>query len=493
MAQQLQPDLTTETDWPMYIDGEWTRPSDAGTLEVSNPATQETYAEVPAATTDRVDEAFAAAEEAQTEWAQTPPQDRAGVVAEVLEQIHEHHDELVDIIVNETGKSYLAAETAIHIAEGHIQYASSYPFWEGGRHENSTIPGKENIVEREPVGVVAAIVPWNFPFNLTLRIIPHAIALGNSVVLKPAPDTPVTGGAVMAYLFEEADLPDGVLNVVTGHDEEIGDHISGHPVPNVMSFTGSTEIGKRVGSRAAEQLAYPALELGGNNPHIVLEDADLEYAVDAGTFATFVHSGQVCISINRHLVHESLYDEYVSMITERAEDLPTGNPLENPDVIVGPVINERQRDQILEFIDRTVDAGATLETGGGHEDLVVEPTVLSDVSNDMPLACNEHFGPVAPVIPFSDEDEAVELANDTRMGLSGSVHSENVDRARQVADRIETGTIHINDQPINDEAHVPFGGVKESGLGRYNAKELMRVLTRTRWTSIQHEQREFPF
>lgn len=493
MSQQIHPDLSTETDWPMYIDGEWTTPSDAGTLEVMNPHTQEKYAEVPAATTDTVDEAFEAAEAAQHEWAQTPPQERAGIVVSVLEEIHKHHDEIVDLIVNETGKSYLAAETAVHIAEGHIQYASSYPFNSSGRYDDSVIPGKENFVEREPVGVVAAIVPWNFPFNLTLRIVPHAIALGNTVVLKPAPDTPIVGGAVMAYLFEQAGLPPGVLNVVTGHDDEIGDHISGHPTADVMSFTGSSEIGKRVGSRAVEQLTYPALELGGNNPHIVREDADLEYALNAASFASFVHSGQVCISINRHLVHESLYQDYVAGLTERAQNIPTGNPLEDPDVIVGPVINEKQRDRIIDFIEGTIADGATLETGGDYEGLVVEPTVLSDVTNDMPLACNEHFGPVAPIIPFSTDEEAIEMANDTNMGLSASIHSSDVNEARRMAGQIESGTVHINDQTINDEPHIPFGGVKDSGLGRYNAKELMRTLTQTKWISVMDEQRQYPF
>jgi len=492
VAQRSKPDLTTETEWPLYLDGEWTWPDDAGTLDVVDPATQETFAEVPAATTDTVDEAFAVAEKAQKEWGETPPQERAAVVANALEAVHEHHDELVELIVQDTGGTYFKAETAIHIAEGHMQYATSYPFWEGGKHEKSTIPGKENIVERQPVGVVAALVPWNFPFNLTMRIVPHAIALGNSVVLKPSPDTPLIGGGAIAYLFEEAGLPEGVLNVVTGHDEEIGDHISGHPVPDVMSFTGSTEIGKRVGRRAAEQLTVPALELGGNNPFIVTDDADLEYAVDAGTFATWAHSGQVCISINRHLVQESIYDEYVDRLVERAESLPVGSA-HDPDTIVGPVINQKQCDRIVDYIERTVDAGATLETGGGHDGLVIEPTVLSDVTNDMPTACNEHFGPVAPVIPFSDDEEAIEIANDTDMGLSGAVHSQDLARARKIADRVETGTIHINDQPINDEPHVPFGGVKDSGMGRYNAEEIMRELTETKWTSIQHEQREYPF
>ncbi|WP_436348311.1 aldehyde dehydrogenase family protein [Natronorubrum sp. FCH18a] len=492
MSERNTPELAPDAEWGLYVGGEWTSPSDAGTLEVVDPATQEAFTEVPSVGTEVVDEAYETAAQAQTEWAKVPPQERADIVAQSISLIHDHHDELVDLIVREVGGTHLKAETELHIAEGIMNVAASFPFRDGGSHEKSIIPGKENIVERDPVGVVGVITPWNFPFNLSMRAVAPAIALGNSVVLKPAPDTPITGGLALAAIFEEAGLPPGVLNVVAGDDEEIGDHFSGHPVPEVMSFTGSTEIGKRVAKRAAEQLTEPALELGGNNVHIVTDDADVEYAADAAAFGSFVHSGQVCISINRHLVHEDVYDEYVEVMTERAESLPTGDPKEE-ETIVGPVINESQRDKIVSFIEETVDAGATLETGGDHDGLVVEPTILSDVTNEMAAACNEHFGPVAPVIPFSSDEEAIEIANDTRMGLSGSVHSDDLGRARRIADEIETGMIHINDQPINDEPHIPFGGVKESGMGRYNADAILRKFTRTKWTSVMHEQREYPF
>jgi aldehyde dehydrogenase (NAD+) len=361
------------------------------------------------------------------------------------------------------------------------------------------IPGKQNEVRRVPEGVVGVISPWNFPFNLSMRAVAPALATGNSVVLKPASATPVTGGLLIARLFDEAGLPDGVLNVVTGSGSEIGDPMASHPELDVMAFTGSTEVGKRVAAQAAENLALPAMELGGNNPFVVTADADVDAAVDSAVFGSFLHQGQICISINRHLVHEDVYDEYVEQLAERAASLPIGDPRERENV-VGPVIDEGQRDQILAYVEQTVEQGATLETGGetvlmdGVEDsLYVEPTVLSEATNDMAAACNEHFGPVAPVIPFADEDEAVELANDTEYGLAATVHADDLDRAKEIAKSIDAGMVHLNDQPVNEEPAIPFGGMKASGMGRYDGREILTEFTQTKWISVQQEEREYPF
>ncbi|MFC6723802.1 aldehyde dehydrogenase family protein, partial [Halobium palmae] len=263
-----------------------------------------------------------------------------------------------------------------------------------------------------------------------------------------------------------------------------------HPDLDVLSFTGSTEVGRHVAGRAAENLALPAMELGGNNAHVVLEDADLDLAVEAGVFGSFTHQGQVCISINRHLVHESIYDEYVDRLAERASELTVGDP-SDPDTQIGPIINEAQVEKMMGYVEESTAAGATVETGGERDGLFVEPTVLSDVTNDMAAACNEHFGPIVPVVPFADDDEAVELANDTDYGLSGSVQSTDLSRAKRVAMAMDTGMVHINDQPLNDEPHVPFGGTKGSGLGRYNADAILREFTTTKWISVQHEPREY--
>ncbi|WP_455449885.1 aldehyde dehydrogenase family protein [Natrinema thermotolerans] len=486
-------EIAPETGWnALYLDGEWVPAGDRDLIDVENPATRTSLTTVPSGTEDDVDEAYAIAEEAQAEWAQRPPQERAGIVSEACRLLGEYADDLETLFAVECGGVGLKADFETQLAQGTMEVGAGLAMRDGGRRKDSVTPGKENLLVREPAGVVGVITPWNFPLYLSSRVVAPAIALGNSVVLKPDEHTPMTGGLVLAKVFEEAGLPAGVLNVVPGYGHEIGDHFSGHSVPSVMSFTGSSEVGRGVGQRAVGAYTEPALELGGNNAHIVLEDADLERAIDAGAFGSFTHQGQECISINRHLVHESLYDEYVAGLADRAEQLPIGDPLEEG-TLVGPVINESQRDKIVGFLEESVERGATVEAGGDYEGLFVEPTVLSDVTSDMPVACNEHFGPVAPVVPFETDEEAIRIANDTEYGLSGSVHSADVARARDVADAMETGMVHINDQPLNDEPHVAFGGVGASGMGRYNDEWILETLTSVKWISVQREPREYPY
>ena len=494
MAQSTVDPFSLEADWHFHlVDGDWVTPSGRATIDDRNPATGETIAEIPAATPEDVDAAFAAATAAQPAWAAAPPQVRAEVISTVIGLVHAHAEAIKGVSIAESGGTHVKAHVEVeHIAPGSLAESASFPLRAQGRRAQSVVPGKENVVHREPVGTVGVITPWNFPFNLTLRAVAPAVALGNAVVLKPAEDTPILGGLLIGKLFEEAGLPPGVLNVVPGYGADAGDAVAAHPDANVVAFTGSTETGKQVMRRAAEHLAQPALELGGNNPYLVLDDADMDVAVDAGVFGSFVHQGQVCISINRHLVHESRYDEYVERLAERAASLTVGDPAD-PDTDVGPLINEAQRDKVVGYLEDTVDAGATIEAGGGHDGLFVEPTVLSGVTNDMPASCNEHFGPVAPVIPFADDDEAVAMANDTEYGLAASVISTDLFRAKALADRLEAGMVHINDMTINDDPHIPFGGVKASGLGRYNTDTIMDTFTEYKWVSVQHEPREFPF
>lgn len=483
----------TDTDWTTdYVNGEYRSPGDRDTIDVEDPSTRDHFTRVPAGTPEDVDAAYEAAADAQAEWAATSPQQRASVVRSVRDLLKEHRDDILDLLASESGTTRTKGFAEFYTSVGITGEAASFPTRTSGDHRQSTVEGKENLVVREPQGVVGVISPWNFPLNLSIRAVAPAIALGNSVVLKPASSTPVTGGLLLAKLFDAAGLPDGVLNVVTGRGSEVGDAIAGNPHADVVSFTGSTPVGREVAATAGQNLALPAMELGGNNAHVVTDDADLDRAVDAGVFGSFLHSGQICISINRHLVHEAVYDEYVDSLAERAAALPAGSAHDG-ETVVGPLIDESQRDQVLDYVADTVDAGATLETGGDHDGLVVEPTVLSDVTNDMAAACNEHFGPVAPVIPFSDDDEAVELANATEYGLSGSVHAGGLGRARDIADRIDTGMVHINDQPINDEPHLPFGGYKDSGIGRYNGEAIMDELTQQKWISVQREERDYPF
>ncbi|WP_312908460.1 aldehyde dehydrogenase family protein [Natronosalvus caseinilyticus] len=504
--------FSIDADWnALYIDGEWTESDGDEEISVDDPSSREEIARVPAGTEADVDAAFEAAASAQAEWREAPPIERERVALEVANLLQEYEDEIVDLLAHEAGGSRIMGETSVQIAADQAMEAATLPRRMKGEQADSNVPGKENLVRREPQGVVTVISPWNFPLNLSGRAVAPAIATGNAVVLKPASNTPITGGLLIAKLYEEAGLPDGLLNVVTGSGSEIGDPVVAHPESDVVAFTGSTPVGRGVATTGGENLSVIALELGGNNGHIVTADADLEAAVDSAVFGTFVHQGQVCISINRHIVHEDVYDEYVDRLTDRAESLPVGSA-HDPDTVVGPVIDESQRDEMLGYVEETVEAGATLETGGetvpmdsggdggpderenGPSDsLLVAPTVLSGVTNDMAAACNEHFGPIAPVISVSSVDEAIEVHNDTEYGLSGSVHAGDVGTGMQIAERMETGMVHVNDQPVNDEAHVPFSGTKASGVGGYNGTDIMDEMTEKKWISLQHDRREYPF
>lgn len=484
-------DLAPDAGWNAhYIDGEWVG-ADGDTLDIVNPSIQSAIGQVPAGSEEDVDAAFDAATVAQERWADRPPQARVTILDTVQHRIDEYEEELTTLFAVECGGPRNKAEIESELAQSQLQVAQGLAFQASGSQKESAIEGKENLIERDPVGTVGAITPWNFPFHLSMRLVAPALALGNTVVLKPASNSALMGGLVIARLFEEAGVPDGVLNIVTGSGSEVGSAIASHEDADFFSFTGSSEVGREVGKQAIENFVFPALELGGNNAHLVMESADLERAIDAGEFGSFTHQGQECISINRHLVHERHYDDYVDRLAERATQLPIGDP-QHPDTIVGPVIDETQRDTMLELIDESVDAGATIEAGGDHDGLFVEPTVLADVTNDMPIASNEHFGPIAPVISFSDTEEAIDLANDTEYGLSGSVHASDIEKAKRIARALETGMVHINDQPLNDEAHVAFGGKKASGIGRFNGEWIMRELTETKWISVQHEARPYP-
>ena len=489
-AANTRPMFSIDSEWPgPYVDGEW-RSGDRKTVAVENPATRNTVAGVAFGTEADVDDAYEAIERAQSDWADSPQQ-RVRVLESAMDLLEDNQDDIIELLAIESGsargKSFQEIRKSINL----LDTAKQLPFRNTDTVAISNVPDKRNEIRRRPVGAVGIVTPWNVPLKLAMQSLAPALALGNGVVLKPAPETPISGGLLVARLFEEAGLPPGILNVIPGYGEGVGEHVVSHPTPGAVSFTGSTAVGQEVGHAAVDGFKSMMLELGGNNPHVVTEDADLDRAIDGGMFATFSHQGQACISINRHLVHESLYDEYVERLTRGAESLQMGDPLDEGTAI-GPIINGTQRDKILDYIEESIEQGATLETGGGHDGLFVEPTVLSDVTNDMTVACNEHFGPVAPVIPFSNEDEAIEMANDTEYGLTASVHSEDVSRARRIADELEVGMVHINDQTVNSEPHVPFGGVKSSGVGRHNGDWIVEKFTTTKWVSVQEKPRNYP-
>jgi benzaldehyde dehydrogenase (NAD) len=349
-----------------------------------------------------------------------------------------------------------------------------------------------SIAERVPVGVVGAITPWNFPLILGMRVVAPALALGNAVVLKPSPETPLTGGMVIAEILAEAGLPAGVLNVVTG-DQEVGERIVAHPGTSMVHFTGSSAVGSRIAEGAGKLLKRVSLELGGNNALVVLEDADLDQAAMIGAWSAWHYQGQTCITAGRHLVARELYEPYVQALAAKAEAIAVGDPAQDG-IGLGPMINERQRDRAHRFLTDSVEQGATVVAGGTYDGLFYRPTVVTGVTTTMPLWEQEIFAPIAPVMPVGSADEAIALVNDTSYGLVNAVLTGDADRGLRVAGKLRSGMVHVNDSTCLDEAHVPFGGLGASGLGgRAGGESNLEEFTERRWVSLQRAKSEYPY
>ncbi len=474
----------------MPIGTNWRGGSTGETRTDTDPYRGDTLTELVQADEDDLNEAYDAAVAAQPDWASAPPLERAGVMRRAADVMTDRKDEITDWLVRETGGTLAKAELEWNLVRSVMWEAASMPHHMEGRIMPSDIPGKESRVYREPVGVVAVISPWNFPMQLSNRSVAPALATGNAVVLKPAGDTPVTGGLLLARIFEEAGLPPGLLSVVVGSGSDIGDAIVEHPAPRVVSFTGSTPVGKGIAQKAG--LKKLALELGGNGPLVVLDDADLELAVNAAVFGSFFHQGQICMIANRIIVDAAVRDEFVDRFVGRVKALTVGDPSDS-DTQLGPVINSSQLEGIQDKLKRAQDEGAELLTGGdpfGPTGLCLPPHVLS-ASNDVATAREEVFGPVITVIRADDEEDALRIANDTEYGLSSAVFSRNVGRAERFARRIQAGMTHVNDSPVNDDANTAFGGVKGSGIGRFGGQWAVDEFTSDHWISIQHEPRDY--
>jgi benzaldehyde dehydrogenase (NAD) len=354
------------------------------------------------------------------------------------------------------------------------------------------IPGRTSMARRVPVGVVGVICPWNFPLVLPARSVGPALALGNAVILKSDPNTPIGGGVLTARIFEEAGLPEGVLHVMGG-GAEVGQALCEDPNVRMISFTGSTATGRKVGEAAGRNLKRIVLELGGNSPLVVLEDADIEAASSAGAWGSFIHQGQVCLAVSRHLVHESIADEYVKALAERASHLPVGNPAKD-EVALGPIINEKQVQRVEKIVEESVSQGAKAVTGGSHDGPFFEATVLDEVTDSMPAFTDEIFGPVAPVIRFKDDAEAVELANKTEYGLVAAVQSGSQRRGDAVAQQLHAGMVHVNDSTINEEPPAPFGGFgSSSNGGHFGGVANLELWTEWQWMTSREKAEPFPF
>ncbi|MFF9604634.1 aldehyde dehydrogenase family protein [Streptomyces sp. NPDC014684] len=475
-----------------YIDGEWRQGSGSWDVIDFNPYDDEKLASITVATVDEVDQAYRSAARAQKQWAATNPYARRAVFERALRLIEEREQEIADLIVAELGGTRVKAGFELHLVKEFLRESVNLALRPEGRILPSPADGKENRVYRVPVGVVGVISPFNFPFLLSVKSVAPALALGNGVVLKPHQNTPIAGGTLVAKIFEEAGLPGGLLNVVVTDIAEIGDAFIEHPIPKVISFTGSDKVGRHVATVCASHFKRAVLELGGNSALVVLDDADLDYAVDAAVFSRFVHQGQVCMAANRVLVDRSVAEEFTEKFVAKVRTLKTGDP-RDPQTVIGPVINSQQASALTGVVEQALAEGATALVHGATTGNLVEPSVLTDVPAGSALLQQEVFGPVVFLVPFDGEEEAVRLVNDTPYGLSGAVHTADVERGVAFAKRIDTGMFHVNDGTVHDEPLVPFGGEKHSGLGRLNGETTVEAFTTVKWISVQHGRSGFPF
>jgi benzaldehyde dehydrogenase (NAD) len=460
-------------------------------LTTTEPATGEQLAEVGAATPDDVHRAAAVANQAQVGWAAMDPHDRAAILLRAADVLQANKEEIIGWIIRETGSIPPKADFEINLATAELKEAAAL----APRMRGEVIPepeGKLSIAQRVPIGVVGVIAPWNVPLVLGMRSVAPALALGNAVILKPDPNTPVAGGFSFARIFEEAGLPEGVLHVLPG-GADAGQAVCTAPHVGMVSFTGSTAAGRKVGATCGENLKKVGLELGGKSSFIVLEDADLDAAASSGAWGSFLHQGQICMASGRHLVHEKVAAEYLEKLAAKAAHLPVGNPATDQ-VALGPLINEKQFEKVSGIVSDTIAQGAQVLAGGEGSAPYFPATVLAEMKPDMRGWREEIFGPVAPVMTFSDEDEAIALANDTEYGLSNAVFTSDMGRGRRIASSLRSGMAHINDQTINDDARVPFGGTGASGNGgRFGGDANLDEFSQWRWTTERATPAVYPF
>lgn len=475
-----------------YINGEWIQGDTSKVFIILNKYNDEVLAEVNIASKKQVEEAFKGAKKAQKTWGKDNNL-RKDVIEKAIKYFNDNKEEIIQLLIAESGSTVIKSELEFSSTIAVLNESLSMVDKIGKTNEGASfIPGKINESHRLPIGVISSIAPFNFPLYLSMRTIAPALALGNAVVHKADLQVGLVSGSIIAKAFEEAGIPAGVFQSIFTKSSEIGNLMIETPYSNFISFTGSTEVGREIGKIAGEHLKSVALELGGNGPFIVLDDADIDQAVNAAIFGKFLHQGQICMITNRIIVHENVYDEFVEKFVQKARNLPYGDP-SDPKVIVGPLINEGQLVKAMKNIENAKKAGNKLVLGGERIGNVIVPTVFIDVKNDSELAQTELFAPIATIIKATSNDEAIEFANDTIYGLSSAIFSKDEDKAREYALDLKFGMTHINDQTVNDEPNVPFGGMRQSGVGRFGNPWIVEEFTETKWISVQKEKREYPF
>ena len=478
-----------------FIGGEWVGATDDRTYDDLDPFTGDVVARVAAGNRGDARRAIDAAADAFPAWAETPAAERQRIFLKAADLLESRQDEIVGWLARETGSSFGFGMFQMHFVPGLFRQAAGAAYAPIGQIIPSDMPGAVAMAVRRPVGVVGAIAPWNAALILSARSITAPLVFGNTVVLKPSEESPFSGGLIWGQIFAEAGLPAGVLNIVThapGEAGPIGDELVEHPKVRRLNFTGSTATGRRIAEAAGRNLKRVVLELGGQNPLIVLSDADLEYAVDAAAFGAFLHQGQICMSARRIIVERPIAEAFIDALTRKTAGLKVGDPKEM-DTIIGPLINPAALEMVQGRVAAAVAAGARVLTGGAASGPCYQPTLVSDVPAGSDLDRMETFGPVATVEIVDSDDDAVDRANATSYGLASGIITSDPDRGTALAGRIEAGIVHVNDQPVHDEPQMPFGGVKDSGWGRFGGTFAMDEFTEMRWITVQRGRRPFPF
>ena len=469
--------------------GGWNAASAA--REILEPATGAVLTRVGMATPADVKGAATAAKAAQATWVALPYEQRATIFRKAAAIIERETEGMTQWIVRETGCIPPKAGVELHMAVGILHEAAGMVTQPSGLMLPSD-GGRISMARRVPHGVVGVISPFNFPLILSIRAVAPALATGNTVVLKPDPQTPITGGYLIARVFEEAGLPKDCLQVLPG-GADVGQAMCADPNIAMISFTGSTAAGRNVGELAGKHLKKVTLELGGKNRLIILDDADVDLAASCAAWGAWLHQGQICMTTGVILVHQSLAAKVTDLLVGKATHMPVGDPA-TQQVALGPLISERQRDRVHSIVQDSIKQGAHLAAGGSYEGNFYKPTVLTGVRPGMRCFDEEVFGPVASIVAFNTEDEAASLANETDYGLSLGVISASVGRAMALANRIPTGLLHINDQTVADEPHIPFGGRGNSGNGgRHGGPANWEEFTQWQWVTIKDSAPRYPF
>ncbi len=479
-------------EYKLFINGKNVPSSTNTLLDDINPTTGEAFAKIHMASAEDIELAIDSANKAYKSWSKTTPKERETILIKAAEILESKIDEVRELLAIETGSTFGKAMFELGLTSDIIRTAASEAIRVSGETHASNHPGMHSYSVRRPLGVVAAISPFNVPIGLASKKFAFAMAAGNTVVVKPSSATAACA-IIFGEIFKEAGLPDGVFNVIPCSSSTLGEKFQEDKRVKLITFTGSTEVGKKIAASAAANLTKFTVELGGKSPLIILKDADIDFAVDTATFGVYTHQGQICMAGSKIIVEEEIYDEFAKKLTQKVKTLKAGDPLD-PSNVIGPLIEEAQCGFIDGLIEDAVNKGAKVLTGNTHEGCFYQATLLKDVTADMRIFHEEVFGPVATIIKAKDIDHAIDMANDTEYGLSSAAVTNNLTYAKRLSEEIESGMVHINGPTIMDEAHIPFGGTKNSGMGREGGHFSIEEMTELKWVTVEAVgNRHYPF